>query len=122
MEFPVTDILDQAVSKSVNSLVGNNDVNLNTLLKMATLNEMNPLEPEKIESWLTAIKRSNMMEHYWYEKEMSMTLDVAGNLVPIYENIPIFENPVQNISINGIVDVSSQGHIHSQLPEPERSE
>ena len=112
MEFPVDDILDQAVSKSVNSLVGNNDVNLNTLLKMATLNEMNPLEPEKIESVLSAIKRSNVMEHYWYEKEMSMTLDVAGNLVPIYENI----------SINDIVDVSSQGHIHSQLPEPERSE
>ena len=72
MEFPVDDILDQAISKSVNSLVGNNDVNLNTLLKMATLNEMNPLEPEKIESVLSAIKRSNMMEHYWYEKEMSM--------------------------------------------------
>ena len=116
MEFPVDDILDQAISKSVNSLVGNNDVNLNTLLKMATLNEMNPLEPEKIESVLTAIKRSNMMEHYWYCKEMSMTLDTGGNLVPIYEN------PVQNISINDIVDVSSQGHIHSQLPEPERSE
>ena len=112
MEFPVDDILDQAVSKSVNSLVGNNDVNLNTLLKMATLNEMNPLEPEKIESVLSAIKRSNVMEHYWYEKEMSMTLDVAGNLVPIYENI----------SINDIVDVSSQRDLHSQLPEPERSE
>ena len=111
MDFPVVDILDQAVSKSVNSLVGNNDVNLNTLLKMATLNEMNPLEPEKIESVLTAIKRSNQMEHYWYEKEMSMTLDVAGNLVPIYENI----------SINDIVDVSSQRDLHSQLSEPERS-
>ena len=116
MEFPVTDILDQAVSKSVNSLVGNNDVNLNTLLKMATLNEMNPLEPEKIESVLSAIKRSNVMEHYWYEKEMSMKLDVAGNLVHIYEN------PVQNISINDIVDVSSQGDLQSELPEPERSE
>ena len=110
MDFPVVDILDQAVSKSVNSLVGNNDVNLNTLLKMATLNEMNPLEPEKIENVLTSIKRSNMMEHYWYEKEMSMTLDTGGNLVSI--------NPLPNISINGIVDVSSQGDIHSQLPEP----
>jgi hypothetical protein len=116
MDFPVVDIVDQAVSKSVNSLVGNQDVNLNTLLKMATLNEMNPLEPEKIESVLTAIKKSNAMEHYWYEKELSMTLDAGGNLVPV------FNNPVQNISINGIVDVSSQGDIQSKLPEPARSE
>ena len=111
MDFPVTDILDQAVSKSVNSLVGNNDVNLNTLLKMATLNEMNPIEPGKVESVITAIKRSNDMERYWYEKEMTMTLDISGNLVPI-----------QNISINGIVDVSSQGDLQSQLPEPTGSE
>ena len=100
MDFPVADILDQAVSKSVNSLVGNNDVNLNTLLKMATLNEMNPLEPEKIENVITAIKRSNQMEHYWYEKEMSMTLDASGNLVPITD-------PQQNIEVN----------ILSHLPE-----
>lgn len=111
MDFPVVDIVDQAVSKSVNALVGNNDVNLNTLLKMATLNEMNPLEPEKIESVLTAIKRSNMMEHYWYQKEMSMTLDTGGNLVPLI-------NSTDNISTNDIVDVSSQGHIQSELLEP----
>jgi len=115
MDFPVADILDQAVSKSVNSLVGNNDVNLNTLLKMATLNEMNPLEPEKVDSVITAIKRSNMMEHYWYEKEMSMTLDAGGNLVPIID-------AVQNISTNGIVDVSSQGDIQGQLSESTGSE
>ena len=115
MDFPVTDILEQAVSKSVNALVGNNDVNLNTLLKMATLNEINPLEPEKIESVLTAIKRSNMMEHYWYTKEMSMTLDTGGNLVPITDS-------TDNISTNDIVDVSSQGDLQSELPEPKRSE
>ena len=99
MDFPITDILDQSVSKSVNSLVGNNDVNLNTLLKMATLNEINPLEPEKIESVISAIKRSNVMERYWYEKEMNMTYDIAGNLVPVIidpePNVDVSQNEIK---------------------------
>ena len=104
--------MDQAISKSVNSLVGNNDVNLNTIVKMATLNEINPLEPTKIEDILLSIKKSNAMEQYWYEKEMSLTMDSKGNLVYAH----------QNISPNDIVNVTSQGNTESELPKPAGSE
>ena len=109
MELPVVDAVEQAISKSVNSLVGNNDVNLNTIVKMAMLNDYKALESAKIDSVISAIRRSNEMEQCCYEKEMGMTYDNSGNLITVYES---------KISTNDIVlDVSSQGNISSKLSE-----
>ena len=82
-EFPVQSIVDQAVQKQTNALVGNNDVNLNTIVKMSLMDEMNQIDNEEIKSILNKIRDANKAEHFWIEKEYALTYDMAGNLVPV---------------------------------------
>ena len=82
-EFPVQSIVEQAVQKQTNALVGNNDVNLNTIVKMSLMDEMNQVDNDEIKSILNKIREANKAEHFWIEKEYALTYDTAGNLVPI---------------------------------------
>ena len=102
MEFPVCDIIEQSVTKQVNAMVGNSDINLNTIVKMATLNEMRPLGDEKVREVIQSIHSNNKLESFWYDKELVLTLDSSGNIV----------------SKDSIVDEAPQDHPGSQLPEP----
>ena len=101
MEFPVSDIIEQSVTKQVNAMVGNSDINLNTIVKMATLNEMRPLGDEKVRDVLQSINLNNKLESFWYEKELVLTLDSSGNIVS-KDNI----------------NEALQDNSGSQLPEP----
>lgn len=87
MDFPVSSSIEQSVSKQVNALVGNNDVNLNTIVKMSVLNENggnidNDLQKEV----LAKIKQNNKMEHFWIEKDYELTMDSNGNIIPVNIN------------------------------------
>jgi hypothetical protein len=80
MNLPVESIVEQAVTRQVNSLVGDKDMNLNTIVKMSLLPEINANEYQSI---LAKIKTNNVMEQYYIEKEYDLTYDCAGNLIPV---------------------------------------
>ena len=80
MNLPVESLVEQAVNKQVNKLVGNNDTNLNTIVKMSLLPEIDANEYQSI---LAKIKSNNVMEQYYIEKEYDLTYDCAGNLIPV---------------------------------------
>jgi len=102
MDFPVADIVEQAVSSSVNSLIGTNDTNLNTIVKMSLLNT----NSDKISSVINQMLANNRVERYWIDKEYGLTYDIAGNLIPVH-------------IINETKEEDNSGSI---VPEPERSE
>jgi hypothetical protein len=81
MEFPVCGVIEQAVNNQVNALIGNKDINLNTIVKMAKLNEMKPIPQEEMNSILEKIAMNNMLEKYYIDKEYELTYDRDGNLI-----------------------------------------
>lgn len=81
MEFPVCGVIEQAVNNQVNALIGNKDINLNTIVKMAKLNEIKPLPQEEMNSILDKIAMNNKLEQYFVETEYEMTYDRDGNLI-----------------------------------------
>lgn len=83
MNLPVESIVEQAVNRQVNSLVGNKDTNLNTIVKMSLLPEVSENEYQSI---LAKIKSNNILEQYYIEKEYDLTYDCAGNLCEILRN------------------------------------
>ena len=93
MEFPVADIVETAVSSQVNSLIGTNDTNLNTIVKMSLLNTCQMLA-------------NNSMEKYWIDKEYGLTYDLAGNLIPV----------------DSIHEAEEESNLGCIVSEPERSE
>jgi uncharacterized protein YacL (UPF0231 family) len=107
MDFPVADVVEQAVSSQVNALVGNSDVNLNTILKMSLLNEIKPLGEDKINAVLQQMKSNNAYEKHLIEQDYLLTMDTKGNL--IYANNIKYERKEEDNS-------------GSIVPEPKRSE
>ena len=102
MDFAVANIVEQAVSTQVNALIGTNDVNLNTIMKMSLLN----INEDKVNSVLSQMKSNNDTERYWIDQEYCLTYDIAGNLIPVH----------------GIDEAEEKGNSGSIVPEPERSE
>ena len=80
MNLPVESLVEQAVNRQVNSLVGDKDMNLNTIVKMSLLPEISENEYQSI---LAKIKSNNVVEQYYIEKEYDLTYDCAGNLIPV---------------------------------------
>ena len=102
MDFPVADIVETAVSNQVNSLVGTNDVNLNTIVKMSLLNA----SEEKQKVVVNQMLANNKLEKYWIDKEYCLTYDLSGNLIPV----------------ESIDEAEKEGDSGSIVSEPERSE
>ena len=50
---------------------------------MSLLNEINPLDENKIADVLMSIYSSNLQEDFYIKKEYQMTLDLSGNTVYI---------------------------------------
>lgn len=105
MDLPVQSIVEQAVNYQTNALLGNNDTNLNTIVKMSLMSEMEQLDEESIKEVLIKIYDSNKAEHYWIHKEYELTYDISGNIVPC--NILSIPN------INGEVEKDSNS-VHDE--------
>ena len=71
MNLPVTDIIEQSISNKVNGMVGNNDINLNTIVKMSLLNDIKPLDTTKMITILESIYDTNKMEDYLLKLNMN---------------------------------------------------
>jgi hypothetical protein len=110
--YPVQDILEQAINKQVNALVGNNDVNLNTIIKMSLMNEYKQVNSKEMEDILARISSNNQVEKYYVDKEYEMTIDCDGNIVPVNS----ISNAEKKPNCEGEKDTGSI------IPEPEGSE
>ena len=82
MDLPVQSIVEQAIKSQTNALVGNNDINLNTIVKMSLMSEMKQLDEESIKEVLIKIYDVNKAEHYWIHKEYELTYDSSGDIIP----------------------------------------
>jgi DNA integrity scanning protein DisA with diadenylate cyclase activity len=76
-------VIERSVNMSVNSLIGNNDTNLKTIVKMSIMQDMNKLETEEMESILQKLQENNAIEKYYVEREYGLTYDLCGNIIPI---------------------------------------
>jgi len=83
MDYQVANPIEQAVTNQVNALVGNNDVNLNTIVKMSLMDEILPVDEATKFDILERMRANNAMERFFVEKEYSLTYDLSGNIVPI---------------------------------------
>ena len=79
--FPVVSVVEQSVNNQVNALVGNKDINLNTIVKMAKINESKPIDDNKLYGVLGEIAINNELEKELIDKEYELTIDCCGNLI-----------------------------------------
>ena len=108
--YPVQDALEQAVNNQVTALIGNSDVNLNTIIKLSLMNEMNQVNVKEMEEVLARIASNNDVERYYIEKEYGLTMDCGGNIVSL--NIIDAKQEENN---------KSEEDTRSIIPEPEGS-
>ena len=79
--YPVESCVEQSVNHQVNSLVGNNDTNLKTIVKMSLTEEIGELDKTDLENIINKIKQNNKTESFYINKEYELTYDLSGNLV-----------------------------------------
>jgi hypothetical protein len=77
--YPVESCVEQSVNHQVNSLVGNNDTNLKTIVKMSLMEGQ--LDKTDLENVINKIKQNNKMESYYINQEYELTYDLSGNLI-----------------------------------------
>ena len=79
--YPVENIVEQSVNNQVNSLLGNNDVNLKTIFKLSIMEELGQVDKEDLENVINKIKQNNKTEAYYINKEYELSYDLSGNLI-----------------------------------------
>jgi len=106
--YPTENVVERAVDSQVNALVGNRDINLNTIIKVSMMKDMDQLNEDEMKDILSRIANSNRLEDFYIKKEYQMTYDLAGNIIPVN-------------TING-EGKESEGNIESVISESEGSE
>ena len=82
--YPVVSFIEENINNEVNSLIGNNDTNLKTIIKMAKLKDINPdVKKEEFENIITQIHNNNKLMALLIEKEYELTYDHDGNIIPV---------------------------------------
>ncbi len=79
--YPVVNVVEQSVNNQVNSMLGNNDVNLKTILKLSIMEEFGQVDKEDLENVINKIKENNKLEAYYINKEYELSYDLSGNVV-----------------------------------------
>jgi DNA-binding MltR family transcriptional regulator len=79
--YPVVNVVEQSVNNQVNSMLGNNDVNLKTIFKLSIMDELGQVDREDLENVINKIKENNKTEAYYINKEYKLTYDLSGNVV-----------------------------------------
>ena len=110
MSIPITNSLEKKISENVDSIIGTDDINLNTVMKLAQLQSFGTKHSDEIDRIITSLTAGNAAEKYFYEQQMQMTLDSSGNIINAYD----IEDDV--------CSSQSKTDLAFQLPEPEGSE
>ena len=79
--FPVESTIEKSIAQQVNSLVGNADINLNTIYKMSLLNAQGCVDADEMAEVLQKIRNANLKEHELIQQEYELTYDSAGEIV-----------------------------------------
>ena len=80
--YPVVNVVEQSVNNQVNSMLGNNDVNLKTIFKISIMEELGQgLDKADLENIINKIKQNNETEAYYINKEYELSYDLSGNLI-----------------------------------------
>ena len=109
-KYPISNVIEQSIQNQVNGLVGNNDVNLNTIVKMSLMNEMSQenglslIEKDEIKKVLNQIVISNQVESYFIHNEYELTYDMFGNLIPLSE---LDKFPLVNINGEKVEEITT---------------
>lgn len=74
--------IEQNIDKLMNRFFGDRDETLKTITKLNLLYDGSDEMKNNIEKILTQIKNNNYTEAYNINKELSLTYDEEGNLVP----------------------------------------
>ncbi len=107
--YPVLDYIEQTIARETVSLMGSNDINLNTIVKMSLMNEIKPMDETKVKQILDQISSTNVAEKYWIEREYKMTMDAGGNLVSI--------DNISNNNIDDKTESKEKGNPECIVPE-----
>jgi|LauGreSBDMM110SN_4_FD.fasta_scaffold136267_1 hypothetical protein len=78
--YPVVNVVEQSVNNQVNSMLGNNDVNLKTIFKLSIMEELGQVDKADLENVINKIKENNKTEAYYINKEYELSYDLSGNL------------------------------------------
>ena len=79
--YPVENVVEQSINNQINSMLGNNDVNLKTIFKLSIMEELGQgLDKEDLENVINKIKENNKLEAYYINKEYELSYDLSGNL------------------------------------------
>jgi ribosomal protein L12E/L44/L45/RPP1/RPP2 len=113
MDLPIVDPIEQAITRQVNHLVGEQDTNLNTILKMSMLR----VTEDRVKTLLSTLSSNNLTEAAWYQRELGMTLDPSGNVIEAEEEIEAKEEESRDhsysnddkIDTGGVVPESGSG-------------
>lgn len=81
MDSYIPSKLEESINNQVNKIIPSTDRNLNTILKLALLNEESRVYEDKRQRILDNLKRNNNIEKSAVEQEFAMTYDCRGNLI-----------------------------------------
>ena len=88
--YPIVNMIEESIENEVNSLVGNNDVNLKTIIKIARIQDIKPNAKElEFKNLISQMRENNILQKFLIEKEYECTFDKDGNIIPLLENIPL---------------------------------
>ena len=85
-QFPVESVIERSIANQVNALIGNDDVNLKTIVKMAMMVDKNIHSDIEylMNGVLNQIKRANKMEHELVQEEYEIETEWAGEKISLY--------------------------------------
>jgi len=82
--YPIVNMIEESIENEVSSLVGNNDVNLKTIIKIARIQDINPNAKEmEFKNLISQMRENNILQKFLIEKEYECTLDKDGNIIPL---------------------------------------
>jgi len=82
--YPIVNMIEESIENEVSSLVGNNDVNLKTIIKIARIQDINPNAKEmEFKNLISQMRENNILQKFLIEKEYECTFDKDGNIIPL---------------------------------------
>lgn len=81
MDLHVESMVEKSIVSKADALVGNKDVNLNTIYKLSLLDEVGLLDEDQKKRVIKQLKKLNEIERKYVDEEYQLTMDIAGNLI-----------------------------------------
>ena len=84
MSFPVESAIERSINNQVNALIGNDDTNMKTIMKMAMMIDKNVHSETEFNEVLNRIKRVNKVEAELVHEEYELPVQFEGEKISLY--------------------------------------